>query len=87
MGIRSGEKSHEEMITTNDSPSTIDIGNYFAILPTDKKVHKLYEKLGIKFKEVPQNFSYNSGSNEKFLNVEEIRSLIIKNIDPEFVPT
>ena len=86
IGVRSGEKIHEEMITTNDSQSTIDIGNYYAILPSDKSVHSIYEKIGIEYTEVEQGFSYNSGSNQEFLNVEEIRALIIENIDSEFKP-
>ncbi len=86
IGIRSGEKIHEEMITTSDSYNTIDIGKYFIILPTDGELLKKYEERKIKFKFFAQGKSYNSGNNEKFLTVEEIRELIIKNINKEFVP-
>ena len=33
IGIRPGEKIHEEMITASDSLNTVDLGRYFAILP------------------------------------------------------
>ena len=42
VGIRPGEKIHEEMITSSDSFSTIDLGDYYAILPSDGSVQKLY---------------------------------------------
>ena len=80
IGIRPGEKIHEEMITTSDSFSTIDLGNYFAILPSDRTVHERYNDNGIKFKEIEKNFSYNSGDNKHFLSVKEIEDLIQKNI-------
>lgn len=80
IGIRPGEKIHEEMITTSDSFSTIDLGNYFAILPSDRTVHEKYVNKDIKFKEIDKNFSYNSGENTHFLTVKEIKDLIQKNI-------
>ena len=86
IGIRPGEKIHEEMITTSDSPSTIDLGKYFAILPTDNRVHDIYESQKIKFKTMQPNFCYNSGSNDEFLTVNQIRESIIKFIDPDFSP-
>ena len=76
VGIRPGEKIHEEMIAKSDSFSTIDLGNYYAILPSDRSIHKKYISDNIDFKEVSKNFSYNSGENEIFLTVEEIRDLI-----------
>ena len=49
IGLRPGEKIHEEMITCSDSLSTIDMGNYFAILPqcilNDKLITNLYNML------------------------------------------
>ena len=86
IGIRPGEKIHEEMITTSDSPSTIDLGKYFAILPTDNRVHDIYESQKIIFKKMKPNFCYNSGSNDEFLKVNQIRELITKFIDPDFSP-
>ena len=49
VGMRPGEKMHEEMITSSDSFSTIDVGNYYAILPPDGQLHSIYEKSNIKF--------------------------------------
>ena len=86
IGIRSGEKIHEEMITIPDSFSTIKLDKYFAILPPDKKILEVYKKQKIKFENFEPNTSYNSGSNKEFLNVEEIRSLIRENIDQDFSP-
>jgi len=86
IGIRPGEKIHEEMITTADSFSTYDLGDYYAILTTDGTVEKKYMESGIRLKKVAEGFNYNSGTNKEFLNVEEIRELIIKNIDKNFTP-
>ena len=86
-GIRSGEKIHEEMITTSDSYLTIDIGKYYLILPGDKieKFSKYFQKK-FKVKKVEERFSYNSLDNKFFLTVGEIRKLIIENVDPNFKP-
>ena len=86
IGIRHGEKLHEQMITASDSYLTFDIGSYFAILPDDNKVKNYYvEKYGSNCK-VKGGFSYDSGSNSDFLSVETLRKLIIKNVDVNFVP-
>ena len=85
-GIRPGEKIHEEMITTSDSFTTIDLGNYYAILPSDGRVKKLYDKSGIEITEVPKGFAYNSGTNPDFINVEKLRTLIREHVDSRFVP-
>ena len=81
-GIRPGEKIHEEMITASDSFNTVDLGDYYAILPV-AGVHTLesYCQL-VGGKPVPQGFAYNSGSNPNFLSVEQIRQLIREHIDP-----
>lgn len=86
IGIRPGEKIHEEMITVSDSFSTIDLGQYFAILPSDGQVHQRYQEAGIISTAVPSGFAYNSGSNPDFLSVEQLRSLIREFVDPVFVP-
>ena len=85
-GIRPGEKIHEEMITTSDSFTTIDLGPYYAILPSDGRLHKLYQKAGVVSTAVPVGFAYNSGSNPDFLSVEQLRALIRENVDPAFKP-
>ena len=86
IGIRPGEKVHEEMITTSDSFNTADLGNYYAILNTGGG-HTVGEYLKKKKgKKVKEGFSYNSGQNDKFLKIPEIRDLIRKNLDPNFKP-
>lgn len=86
IGVRPGEKIHEEMITASDSYSTIDIGKYYAILPNNsEKVFKYYKKK-FKAKKVNLNFSYNSFTNKKFLSVEQIRKLIKSHLDSNFKP-
>ena len=74
------------MITSSDSFTTVDLGDYYAILPSDGFVHKLYEQTGTSIKPVPAGFAYNSGSNPDFLSVEELRVLIREHVDPTFNP-
>ena len=85
-GIRPGEKIHEEMITSSDSFTTIDLGEYYAILPSDGRVQRLYQDAGISTAVVPSGFAYNSGSNPEFLSVMQLRSLIREHVDPAFQP-
>ena len=84
-GIRPGEKIHEEMITQSDSSTTIDLGAYYAILPSDSRVQRLYQA-GITLTSVPSGFAYNSGSNPDFLSVDQLRTLIRKHVNHSFVP-
>ena len=80
IGIRPGEKIHEEMITSSDSFTTYDLGRYYVILPQNPVWDlKMYIK---KFnaKKVEEGFSYNSEKNKYFLKVDELRILIDKKI-------
>jgi len=86
LGIRPGEKIHEEMITSSDSFTTIDLGDYYAILPTAGEMLHSYKNAEIRFTTVPAGFAYNSGTNPEFLSVEQLRALIVKHVDPSFVP-
>ena len=86
VGIRPGEKIHEEMITASDSFSTVDLGPYYAILPSDGSTLAAYQRAGIALQPVPQGFAYNSGTNPEFLSVEQLRSLIREHVDPAFQP-
>lgn len=86
VGIRPGEKIHEEMITTSDSFTTIDLGSYFAILPSHGRVQQKYHEAGISVTSVPQGFSYDSGSNPHFLSVDQLRELIREHVDSSFRP-
>ncbi len=82
IGIRPGEKIHEEMITTSDSPNTLDLGTYYTILPSagQHSPDKYIELRG--GTKLPPGFNYNSGSNEHFLTIEELRCLIKEHVDP-----
>jgi FlaA1/EpsC-like NDP-sugar epimerase len=86
IGIRPGEKLHEEMITNSDSINTIEFSEYYAILGTSMQENlKDYKKI-FNARLVPSGFSYESGNNPEFLSVEQIRSLIKTLINPEFSP-
>ena len=85
-GIRPGEKIHEEMITASDSFTTIDLGFYYAILPSDGGLLQRYQQAGIPLRPVEPGFAYNSGSNPEFLTVEQLRELIREHVDPAFQP-
>ena len=84
VGIRPGEKLHEEMITVSDSFNTVDLGKYYAILPQQPNFDVIAYKSHFKAKPVPQGFSYNSGNNDKWETVESLRELIKKYVDSTF---
>jgi len=86
VGIRPGEKIHEEMITESDSLVTVDLGRYYVILPANGRL--IFERYceHIPAKRVAPGFAYHSGRNSDFLSVEQIRDLIRTHIDPAFVP-
>ena len=84
IGIRPGEKIHEEMITPSDSYNTFDLGKYYTILPSVPNWDLDEFIKSFNAKKVPQGFSYNSGSNSQWLTVNEIRTLIKKHVDPSF---
>ena len=86
VGIRPGEKIHEEMITSTDSIYTIELEKYYAILTCDGLLKKKYEEANIRFKDLPVGFCYSSGTNPQFLTIEELRELITKNVDKNFFP-
>jgi UDP-N-acetylglucosamine 4,6-dehydratase len=78
IGIRNGEKIHEEMITKSDSYNTIESKNFYVVLPSFKKNYYKYLNLykAIKIKEP---FSYNSSDNKNKLTIEDLKHLIYKN--------
>ncbi|HEX2845624.1 MAG TPA: UDP-N-acetylglucosamine 4,6-dehydratase (inverting) [Chitinophagaceae bacterium] len=84
VGIRPGEKVHEEMITPSDSFTTYDLGKYYVILP-QQPVWEL-EKFVTNFqaKKVKPGFAYNSGQNEEWLQIEDLRELIKKHVEPYY---
>ena len=85
VGIRPGEKLHEEMITDTDSLNTIDLGKYYAILPSvsfarNESDYLLHHKA----KKVPFGFTYNSGTNSKWETVDSLRDLIKEHVEAHF---
>lgn len=84
VGIRPGEKIHEEMITTSDSFFTYDLGKYYAIIPQNPKwsIEKFISTF--KAKKVQDGFTYNSGTNTEWVSVEELRKLIVDHVDKTF---
>ncbi len=84
VGIRPGEKIHEEMITDSDSYYTYDLGKYYTILPATHKwkLEDFVEKFNAK--KVASGFQYNSGENEEWETVEDLRNLIKEHVDPTF---
>ena len=86
VGIRPGEKIHEEMITASDSFSTVDLGPYYAILPSDGITLAAYSEAGRDALPVKEGFAYNSGTNPDFLSVDQLRDLIRKHVDHNFKP-
>lgn len=85
VGIRPGEKIHEEMITPSDSGHTVDLGPYFAILPMNKEIIDSYLNTG-NAALVPAGFSYTSDNNPDILTVAQLRQLVKQHIDPFFSP-
>ncbi len=84
IGIRPGEKIHEEMITASDSFYTYDIGKYYTILPAKHKWNLEDFISTFKAKKVPQGFSYNSGDNDQWETIESMRELIKQHVDSNF---
>lgn len=84
VGIRPGEKVHEEMITSSDSFTTYDMGKYYVILPVTSNWSLPDYVKHFNAKKVPEGFYYNSGTNDEWLTVEDIRSLIKEHVDPNF---
>lgn len=81
VGIRPGEKIHEEMITESDSFNTVDLGRYYAILPSSGEfnIEQYASEMGGRM--VLPGFAYNSGTNNCFLTVEELRVLMREKLN------
>jgi len=85
IGIRPGEKLNEDMITVNDAINTIEFDDYYVIIPNSEylswdKESFLNQSNGSKGKQCEEGFSYNSGTNEHFLTVDELRVIIENQI-------
>ena len=81
IGVRPGEKLHEEMITENDSFNTLDCGYYYVILPSVPlwSVNEYKKQFNANY--VEQGFRYNSGTNDRWLTIPEIREMVQTYID------
>jgi UDP-N-acetylglucosamine 4,6-dehydratase (inverting) len=88
VGIRPGEKVHEEMVTSSDSLNTIETEDYYIIVPnlTDMNFAEALAKYTAHYraKPVEPGFRYSSGANDQWLTVDEIRALICRHLDPNF---
>lgn len=84
VGIRPGEKIHEEMITSSDSFYTYDLGKYYTILPSvpNFSVSEFITSFGAR--KVPEGFNYNSGTNTEWDTIESLRNLIKEHVDSNF---
>lgn len=84
IGLRPGEKIHEEMITSSDAFYTYDLGKYYTILPT-QHVWKIDDYIRhFNATKVSEGFRYNSGENSEWVTIEEIRRLIKYHVNPDF---
>tara|TARA_Y100000294_G_scaffold113315_1_gene104979 strand:+ start:338 stop:1357 length:1020 start_codon:yes stop_codon:yes gene_type:complete len=86
IGVRPGEKIHEEMITASDSVNTIEFNDYFIICPQfgfhDWKLKTyIFKNKEKNFKRVKDGFIYDSKSNKHFLSKKEIKKVIKKIIN------
>jgi UDP-N-acetylglucosamine 4,6-dehydratase len=84
IGLRAGEKVHEEMITTSDSYQTYDFGAYYIMLPAIASWDMNEFILKSNAKKVPEGFSYSSDKNTEWETIESLRSLIKEHLDPNF---
>jgi UDP-N-acetylglucosamine 4,6-dehydratase len=84
IGIRPGEKVHEEMITPSDSFYTYDLGKYFTILPSNPKWNLSEYITKLKAKKVKAGFAYSSGENTEWETVASLRHLIKEHVDSDF---
>jgi UDP-N-acetylglucosamine 4,6-dehydratase len=84
IGIRPGEKIHEEMITTSDAFNTYDLGKYYTILPSvpNFDINEFIKTFNAN--KVSEGFNYDSGNNTEWETVESLRTLITKNVDSNF---
>lgn len=84
IGIRPGEKIHEEMITTSDSFYTYDLGKYYAIIPSVPNWNIDDFINNFNAKKVTQGFRYNSGENSEWETIASLRTKIKEHVDPKF---
>ena len=76
IGIRPGEKIHEELVTSSESTNTIDLGSKYVILVGSNKIGKKKFLLFKGAKSVELGFSYNSLKNKNMLSVNDLKKII-----------
>lgn len=84
IGLRPGEKKHEEMISINDSLNTLEFNKHYVILPNSEFYNLNLKKYAIikrNSKVVKKDFCYNSYENSDFLSVKEIKKIIDTSFD------
>lgn len=86
VGIRPGEKLHEEMITSTDAINSLQFERHFVILPSIPLWDVQAFAQAFDGTPCPDDFAYNSGSNDEWLSVEELRRLMVEHVDRNFVP-
>lgn len=84
IGIRPGEKIHEEMISSSDSFTTYDLGKYYVIIPQVPVWSLEAYMKEFNAKAVPKGFNYSSGENTEWETVDSLRKLIIEHVEPTF---
>ena len=84
IGIRPGEKLHEEMITVSDAINTYDLGKYYVILPQVTVFDKEEFVAHFNAQKVNSDFSYNSGDNDEWETIDSLRRLVKEFVDPNF---
>ena len=84
IGIRPGEKIHEEMITSSDSFFTYDLGRYYVIVPQTPtwEIDEFITETNAT--KVPEGFHYDSGTNTEWETIDTLRALIKEHVDPTF---
>ena len=78
IGIRPGEKLHEQMISQEDAAYTYEYSNHFKILPSINDWSNDPERIGDGIK-VNENFEYSSNTNLDWMSVEELQNWIKEN--------
>jgi UDP-N-acetylglucosamine 4,6-dehydratase (inverting) len=86
VGVRPGEKLHEEMITPTDAYSTLELDKHYVIIPSTQTWSTEEFKVRNNAKPCAPGFHYHSGTNPHFLSVAELRDLLKRHVDPSFEP-
>lgn len=86
VGIRPGEKIHEDMIIESDSPNTLEFADHYIIHPQTNTWRSKRKELieSNQAKVVSEGFRYNSGTNTDWLSAQDLRKLIVDQVDPNF---